>query len=44
MEIRDARDFVDRVIKLGKENELLELLCLKKAAADGKDHEIVPMR
>ena len=36
--MRDARDFVEGVSKLGKGNELLALSCLKKAAADENMH------
>jgi hypothetical protein len=36
--MRDARDFVEGVSKLGKGNELLALGCLKKAAADENMH------
>jgi hypothetical protein len=36
--MRDARDFVDGVRKLGKGNELLALRCLRKAAADENMH------
>ncbi|MFX0200478.1 MAG: hypothetical protein ACFFCW_30540 [Candidatus Hodarchaeota archaeon] len=37
-EMRDAKDFIEGVCKLGKGNELLALHCLNKAAADENMH------
>jgi hypothetical protein len=37
-EMRDVRDFVEGVSKLGKGNEILALRCLEKAADDKNMH------